>query len=268
MHVFKDLQPYICTFEGCHDMLVTFPTRKLWSDHEFSVHRQRQSFTCYQCYQELETDEIFRQHLDDAHSMQLNHKQFVTAVSAARVTAQKPVINEQCPLCLKRGWTSVRAFTTHVGRHMEGIALASLPKNDETDSEADESRSTHSLPRTTESGLSDVISRDPHYRGCPGAGHHMQMHCSQVRQTLRFEVALESGGCKMVTQAKKTCRGFARSQKQDRDFKPEGNHVSEIQPRSHPLYQKSKDPDGLYRCPFQEESKCNHEPTAQKRGYE
>ena len=52
------------------------------------------------------------------------------------------------------------------------------------------------------------------------------------------------------------------------DFQPEGNHVSEIQPRSHPLYQKSKDSDGLYRCPFQEDSKCNHEPTAQKCGYE
>ena len=52
------------------------------------------------------------------------------------------------------------------------------------------------------------------------------------------------------------------------NFQPEGNHVSEIQPRSHPLYQKSKDPDGLYRCPFQEESKCDHEPTAQKCGYE
>jgi curved DNA-binding protein CbpA len=52
------------------------------------------------------------------------------------------------------------------------------------------------------------------------------------------------------------------------NFQPEGNHVLGIQPRSHPLYQKSKDPDGLYRCPFQEESKCNHEPTAQKCGYE
>jgi uncharacterized CHY-type Zn-finger protein len=268
MHVFKDLQPYICTFEGCHDMLVTFPTRKLWSDHEFSVHRQRQSFTCYQCYQELETDEIFRQHLDDAHSMQLNHKQFVTAVSAARVTAQKPVINEQCPLCLKCGWASVRAFTTHVGRHMEGIALASLPKNDETDSEADESQSTHSLPRTTESGLSDVISRPVFASGqTPSMSSSLELpsYTHRIQELPRNEVfsGFESSAFAFVTPLP-----GSHGSEDHRDFQPEGNHVSEIQPRSHPLYQKSKDPDGFYRCPFQEESKCNHEPTAQKCGYE
>jgi hypothetical protein len=159
MHVFKDLQPYICTFEGCHDILVTFPTRKLWSDREFSVHRQRQSFACYQCRQELETEEIFRQHLEGAHLMHLNHKQFLAVASAARVKAPKPVIDEQCPLCLKSGWMSVRAFTTHVGRHMEGIALASLPRNDESDPEADnESQSTRSQPRLKASGSPNAPS--------------------------------------------------------------------------------------------------------------
>jgi hypothetical protein len=154
-HIFKDLQPYICTFESCLDMLITFPTRKLWSDHEFSVHRNRHSFNCHQCRQELETEEIFRQHLGGAHSMHLNDKQFLAAASAARVTAQKPVIDEQCPLCLKSGLTSVRAFTTHVGRHMEGIALASLPREDGSDSEAeDESQSTRSQPRSKASGSS------------------------------------------------------------------------------------------------------------------
>jgi hypothetical protein len=80
--------------------------------------------------------------------MHLNHKQFLAAASAARVQVQKPVIDEQCPLCLKSGLTSVRAFTAHVGRHMEGIALTSLPRNDESDPEADdESQSTRSQPR-------------------------------------------------------------------------------------------------------------------------
>ena len=159
MHVFKDLQPYICTFEGCHDILVTFPTRKLWSDHECSVHRQRQFFACYQCRQELETEEIFRQHLEGAHLMHLNHEQFLAAASAARVKPQKPVTDEQCPLCLKSGWTSVRALTTHVGRHMEGIALASLPRNGEFDLEADdESQSTRSQPRLKARGSPNAPS--------------------------------------------------------------------------------------------------------------
>jgi hypothetical protein len=157
MHVFKDLQPYICTFEGCRDMLVTFPTRKSWSDHEFSIHRQRQFFACYQCRQELETEEIFRQHLEGVHSIRFNHKQFLATASTAKVKARSPVIDEQCPLCLKSGWTSARAFTTHVGRHMEGIALTSLPRNDESDSEGeDESQSTRSQPRLKASGSQNV----------------------------------------------------------------------------------------------------------------
>lgn len=49
----------------------------------------------------------------------------------------------------------MRAFTTHVGRHMEGIALASLPRKDGSDSEAeDESQSTRSQPRLKASGSS------------------------------------------------------------------------------------------------------------------
>jgi hypothetical protein len=200
--------------------------------------------------------------------MQLNHKHFVTAVSAARVTAQKPVINEQCPLCLKCGWASVRAFTTHVGRHMEGIALASLPKNDETDSEADESQSTHSLPRTTESGLSDVISRPVFASGqTPSMSSSLELpsYTHRIRELPRNEVF---SGLKSSAFAYDTPPPGSHGSEDHRDFQPEGNHVSEIQPRSHPLYQKSKDPDRFYRCPFQEESKCNHEPTAQKCGYE
>jgi hypothetical protein len=267
MHVFKDLQPYICTFEGCHDMLVTFPTRKLWSDHEFSVHRQRQSFTCYQCYQELETDEIFRQHLDGAHSMQLNHKQFVAAVSAARVTAQKPVIDEQCPLCLECGWASVRAFTTHVGRHMEGIALASLPKNDETDSEADESQSTHSLPRTTESGLSEVISRpvfasrqNPSMSTLPELSSYYTAWTQEPPRNEMFD--------RLENIMPLTPPPGSSDDEDPQAFQPKGNHNSDAQPRSHPFYQNSKGEDGKWHCPFKVKTNCDHEPTLQKSDFE
>ena len=116
-------------------MLVTFPTKKLWYDHEYSVHRHRQSFSCYRCHEALDTEAAFRTHLSSFHTDYLNEKQLIAAVSAARSTMQNPIGDEKCPLCLKAEWTSVRAFTTHVGRHMEEIALASLPKDEDTDSE-------------------------------------------------------------------------------------------------------------------------------------
>lgn len=53
---------------------------------------------------------------------------------------------QQCPLCLQNGWNSTRQFTTHVGRHLEQIALASLPRDVESDSEANSQRSGSSSP--------------------------------------------------------------------------------------------------------------------------
>jgi hypothetical protein len=49
-----------------------------------------------------------------------------------------PIAPEElkCPLCLKSSWTSQRKFVTHLGRHMEDIALASLPTDVGSDSNA------------------------------------------------------------------------------------------------------------------------------------
>ena len=53
---------------------------------------------------------------------------------------------QQCPLCLQDGWNSTRQFTTHVGRHLEQIALSSLPRDVESDSETNSQRSASSSP--------------------------------------------------------------------------------------------------------------------------
>jgi hypothetical protein len=56
---------------------------------------------------------------------------------------------QQCPLCLQDGWNSTRQFATHVGRHLEQIALASLPRDVESDSEANSQQSRSSSPLHT-----------------------------------------------------------------------------------------------------------------------
>jgi hypothetical protein len=53
---------------------------------------------------------------------------------------------QQCPLCLQDEWNSPRQFTTHVGRHLEQIALASLPRDVESDSETSSQPSEPSSP--------------------------------------------------------------------------------------------------------------------------
>jgi hypothetical protein len=140
MHVFRDLQPYICTFAGCCDMLVTFPTRELWSEHEFVQHRVKVSYKCHDCGREFANAEPFTRHLGEYHHLKYNQLQLRAFLSAAASSAPPSWPNEHCPLCLETGWASQRKFTTHVARHMEEIALASLPRDvgDDCDSSSNE----------------------------------------------------------------------------------------------------------------------------------
>ncbi len=151
MHVFLDLQPYICTFAGCRDMLVTFPSRAVWSEHEFQQHRVKESYKCSDCGQEFGSRDLFIRHLEVDHHLLMNNKQQAAVLSAARCSVAPSWATQQCPLCLQQGWLSRRQFDTHVARHMEEIALASLPRDDEDDgdgSAVDEHDLTHSSPKS------------------------------------------------------------------------------------------------------------------------
>ncbi|KAI1822191.1 hypothetical protein F4861DRAFT_410031 [Xylaria intraflava] len=39
-HVFRDLRPYICTFQQCHSAEKLFSSRHEWKHHEFQIHRR------------------------------------------------------------------------------------------------------------------------------------------------------------------------------------------------------------------------------------
>ena len=135
MHVFADLQPYICTFEPCEKKLIKFPTRKLWAEHEFSEHRVLRSWCCPEC-----TDIFSAAHDLEAHLKLSHRKTFaLTRISVVLSTAERreavPINTQECPLCKKLPGKSQRNFVTHVGRHLEAIALAILPRDTEEDSE-------------------------------------------------------------------------------------------------------------------------------------
>ncbi|KAF7509266.1 hypothetical protein GJ744_008160 [Endocarpon pusillum] len=176
MHVYLDLQPYICTFAGCRDMLVTFPTRALWSEHELQQHRAKEHYKCSDCGQELSSRDLFVRHLEVNHHLLMNNKQQAAVLSAARYSVSPSWAAQQCPLCLQQGWLSRRQFATHVARHMEEIALASLPRDDEDDgdcSAVDENDLAHSSPRTDDASsvqlarASDIPIQDENNRAHP-----------------------------------------------------------------------------------------------------
>ncbi|OOQ88852.1 hypothetical protein PEBR_11720 [Penicillium brasilianum] len=138
MHVFADLQSYICTHESCKDALKTFPTRKLWADHEFNEHFALLQWRCFTCTVVSSTPDHFAQHLVQAHGIQLTGNRLAAAISEARESILTTDFKDyKCSLCSHNGWQSRNSYATHVGRHLEEISLACLPRAGRDSSEDD-----------------------------------------------------------------------------------------------------------------------------------
>lgn len=94
-HVFQDLRPYICTFEGC-DMKV-FADRSSWFSHELQAHRVE--WCCPFCplppFQSLK---IFEGHLASRHTrlFSRDHLELLTEACKQSVNSISPLA---CPFC-------------------------------------------------------------------------------------------------------------------------------------------------------------------------
>jgi hypothetical protein len=166
-HVFADLKPYICTFSGCKMELKTFPTRKMWEEHEFNRHREKAGWGCPECPSNFPTLAESYDHLEEFHKLSRDGQQFHN-VAQTIVRRQPDFTNLECPLCMCIPGESRRNFVTHVGKHMEGIALATLPRGNASDSDSDsdlenfDTESTHRSHSGNSSGtISDRTGREP-----------------------------------------------------------------------------------------------------------
>lgn len=136
MHVFADLQSYICTHESCRDALKTFPTRKLWADHEFNEHFTLLQWRCFTCGITYSAPELFAQHLVQVHGIELTGNRLAAAISEARESILTTDFRDyKCLLCSQSGWQTKKAYEIHVGLHLEEISLACLPRAEQDSSE-------------------------------------------------------------------------------------------------------------------------------------
>ena len=126
-HVFTDLKPYICTFQDCKGGISSFATRKAWADHEFSVHRTTKIWICNDCAARFSEKTMYREHAYSSHGNVLMRNQLEALVNSAE---KRVDISEEnvCPFCSEILGTKSRTFAMHVGRHMEEVALAVLPR--------------------------------------------------------------------------------------------------------------------------------------------
>lgn len=127
MHVFADLQSYMCTFNDCKQGLVTFPSRRLWEDHEFTSHRHRKFYRCGRCEPVFETIYSFEEHVRAIHcDLDKNVREWILTHPLTTLVEGK-IEEEECNLCQQNGFKDRRSFVTHVSRHLEQVALVSLP---------------------------------------------------------------------------------------------------------------------------------------------
>jgi len=110
----------------------------MWETHEFDHHRFDTVWCCSVCASSFPTEEERRTHLRAEHGTLLEKKKAL-GISLGLYEQRKPheATSLSCPLCTCIPGKSRRNFITHVGKHMENIALAALPREKGFDSEPD-----------------------------------------------------------------------------------------------------------------------------------
>jgi hypothetical protein len=184
MHVYADLQPYICTFDDCRSMLLTFPNRMTWSQHELTEHRIFKSWTCHLCPATFSADATIVEHLQRKHDLPPR------PASLMRATESGAVTDRQCPLCMQKGWSTSRRFIAHLGRHLEEIALSVLPR--EIDSDSDQQSDADEVSEDADH-VNLSLDRDAGLE--PATKKHEQQQERPDSSCNKIEGSINSRGC-------------------------------------------------------------------------
>jgi len=138
----------------------------------------------------------FIEHLKDDHQNRASGSQLLAIISAARASVPKAISSQKCPLCFQDGWKSQRNFATHVGRHMEEIALRCLPKDmeDEDESSDDEDKLQDHPVQDQQDSVDEIHEVCPH---CHARGRRREPdgdYCNGcgLLIDLRWERSIES----------------------------------------------------------------------------
>lgn len=131
-HVFSDLRPYNCLEPGCTHAETGFVRRKDWFSHIVREHWR--TWTCpLGCAERFTTSSLFSEHMDQKHGSAATPPE-VDAGSRDDLTKA----NGKCPLCREHDIVSSHQYRSHVGHHLEQLALFVLPGTEEVEEEIEE----------------------------------------------------------------------------------------------------------------------------------
>ena len=157
-HVFRDLRPYICTYEDCQNPDKQYTTRHDWAYHERQMHRRQ--WVCEEHDKtKFPTKDLFVQHINDSHSVSLPNYQLSVLINISEREIDETE-NFPCPLCPDEG--RLKTLQDHIAEHLESISLFVLPAEIEGEDE------TNSQDVAGGEMSSRLVSEDS--RGYYGAG--------------------------------------------------------------------------------------------------
>jgi hypothetical protein len=163
---------------------------------------------CTLCKQSETSAGDYITHLQNTHKFSLEDKRLRKYLQGGQITSLKPVNSQACPLCLKDGWSSYRSYFSHVGRHLEEIALVVLPQDveeEESDLESCTSRATGNIVveslETFVYSSPSTLSRD--LTSFPAAG--MRSNNSSKEKQRKEEISKKQGVCLKCKKAKRRC---------------------------------------------------------------
>ncbi|KAI5806083.1 hypothetical protein EDC01DRAFT_133541 [Geopyxis carbonaria] len=185
-HVFKDLKPYVCTFEDCIDHTQLFESRREWFNHEVQTHRRE--WCCAQCEKIFRTRDKFKAHLNTTHPEQYSN-------SIVNLCERAVLTEQQCPICSKR--CQYAKIASHLGRHMQQIALFVLREssNEEEDEEGGDGPALQedSESESEEDGKIDVSSSDSVIKE-----DNRTIALEKAKKYLKLNLAIEMGSVERV----------------------------------------------------------------------
>lgn len=174
LHIFRDLRPYVCTFEQCTLPDLVFEKRSEWFSHEMQFHRKDWScnvvgHTTYQ------TEGEFEDHLRREHSTWFVESQLPSLMTMFGRPSRAPL--SLCPFCADHhqefhdGDSSQPCLTDggepiirkdrvmvptgkikrHISRHLERLALFAIPTPNYADGDGRSLRSDYVDKASSES---------------------------------------------------------------------------------------------------------------------
>ncbi|KAI5808622.1 hypothetical protein DFH27DRAFT_233036 [Peziza echinospora] len=130
-HVFKDLRPYVCTFQSCNRPNHLFSTRHEWFEHEVQQHRRE--WFCAKCNEAFPSKTDFTSHLQESHAEVRSDAEYVSMLASRCERGFAAHALQPCALCGEE-LSSIK-LRQHLGQHLQQLAIWTLPALGELENE-------------------------------------------------------------------------------------------------------------------------------------